>query len=88
VGSKSEKGIDQVVADIKNAVTYAEREKEIADPLKAKFATINQTAALNQKFEQLGTTEKGADLVREEISSLFVYSRQRQLNSRCATAPN
>jgi hypothetical protein len=44
-----------VVADIKNAVTYAERAKEIADPLKAKFATINQTAALNQKFEQLGT---------------------------------
>ena len=72
--SVSAQGIDEVVAQIKKAIAFAQREKEVteaADPLRAKFATINQTAALNQKFQQLGGTEEGADLVRKEISNLF-----------------
>src|SRR5260221_1766441 len=69
--SVSAKGVAQVVADIKNAVTYAEREKEIADPIKAKFAAINRTAALNRKFQQLSRTEEGARLVWQEVSNLF-----------------
>jgi hypothetical protein len=75
--SISEKGVDQVVADIKNAVTYAEREKEIADPLTTKFAAISRRAALNQKFEQLSRTENGVSLVREEVSNLFSILESR-----------
>jgi hypothetical protein len=60
-----------VVAKIKKAIAFVEREKEVSDPLKEKFAFINQTASLNQKFEQLSRTEQGANLVREEVSNLF-----------------
>lgn len=69
--SVSEQGIDAVVAQIKKAVAFVEREKEVSDPLKDKFAAINKIASLNQKFEQLSRTEQGANLVREEVSNLF-----------------
>jgi hypothetical protein len=71
VASISAKGIDQVIADIKKAVAFVERDKEVTDPLKAKFAAIDQTASQIQKFQQLSRTEKGTGLVLEEISNLF-----------------
>jgi hypothetical protein len=70
VGSISKKGPDQVVADIKRAVDFGERGKELADPVKTKFAAINRMAAQYRKFDQLGSTEQGVRLVWAEASEI------------------
>ena len=66
-----------MVADIKRAVDFGERGKELADPVRTKFAVINRTAALNRKFDQLGSTEQGVRLVWAEVSSLYSLLESR-----------
>jgi hypothetical protein len=75
-----------VVADIKKAVAYVEREKELADPVRTKFAVINRTAALNRKFDELGGTVQGVQLVWRELSSLYslLESRVAELRGELA----
>lgn len=73
----TKKDLDQIVADITKAVTYAERQKEIDDPVKSKFAAINRTAAMNRKFEELGTREQGVRLVWDELANLYTLLESR-----------
>jgi hypothetical protein len=77
LGSLSSKGIDQVVTDIKKAVDFGQRGRELADPFKTKFAAINRTAALNRKFDELGSTEHGVELVWDEVSNLYALLESR-----------
>jgi hypothetical protein len=86
VGSISNKGLDQVVADIKRAVDFGERGRELADPVRRKFAVINRTAALNRKFDQLGATEQGVRLVWAEVSSLYSLLESRVAEFRSELA--
>jgi hypothetical protein len=69
--SASSKGLDTVVNDIKNAVTFSERQKEIDDPVKKLFASLNQTAALKSRSDQLRASVEGVPLFLPEISNLF-----------------
>ena len=71
VGSISKKGLDQVVADIKRAVDFGERGRELADPVKTKFAAIDKTAASNRRFCELSRTIDGVRLVWKEVSNLY-----------------
>jgi len=66
----SSQGLDRVVADIVKATAFVERQKEL-DPVKTLFATLNQTAALKKRSDQLRGTVEGAQLVLSEISNLF-----------------
>jgi hypothetical protein len=75
--SVSAKGIGQVLAEIKRAIAFVEREKELTDPLSTIYAAISSRASLNRKFEQLSRTENGVSLVREEISNLFSLLESR-----------
>jgi hypothetical protein len=86
VGSISKKGFDQVVSDIKRAVDFGERGRELADPVRTKFAVINRTAALNRKFDELGSTEQGVRLVWTGVSSLYslLESRVAELRGELA----
>ena len=62
-----------MVRDIKKAITFSERQKELDDPdsLKTLFAGLNRTAAIKKRASELSATTEGASLVKEEISILF-----------------
>lgn len=75
--SNSKKGIDGVVEDLVNAVTNGERARELSNPLYQKISRASTTAALNRKFEQLGGSPEGVNLVWNELSKLFEIIRNQ-----------
>lgn len=78
----SSEGLDQVVADIVKATAFAERQKELTDPVKSLFVDLNRSADLKQRSDQLCGMVEGAQLALAEISNLFSIFESRFSQSR------